>query len=103
MDSPFRPKTTASSRVRELHIHQVQFLAADHLGMRMVALGARTVDARAVERVAAILAVMPNRQDLHRELRAFRHRAPRCNGKISVQAIKVEDTASANSEMNSGY
>jgi hypothetical protein len=79
-----------------LHIEQAQLLAADHLGVRTAAVRAGAFSAGGVEVVPTILAMMPNGQNSYDELRALGDGAASGLGESDLQAVGIEDAATAN-------
>jgi hypothetical protein len=85
-----------SGRVFQFHVAQAQLFSTDQFGVRMVALRAGRFPASSIEIVTAILAVVANRQDFDKKLRALSDGAARGFSKHRAQAIGIEDAPSSN-------
>jgi hypothetical protein len=95
------PLSDHSGRLFQFHIEQAQLFASDKFGARMIAPRTGRFPASALEIVAAILAMMPNRQHLDEQLCALGHRAASGFRKSCLQAVGIEYPASTNGKMKS--
>ena len=90
------PPSHQSRRVFHFHVQKAQLVAAESLGVRMIALGASRFGNIRFETKTTILAAMDNRQHVNKKPRPFGDRVPRNFGEDAVETLQIEDAAASN-------
>jgi hypothetical protein len=83
-----------------LHIAQAQFLTANQFSVRISAVRAWRLAATAIKIMAAVLTVVPDREDLDKKLRTLCNRASRNLGENMLQAGGIENPTPADFKVN---